>query len=146
MKDISAFEFLKDAKDLPHFLKGLSRSNLLAINIVFKYVVDNCGEYKETSDSKLMAKLNIAIADGNILWLIEEQEVNAAINWIAFSDDMNKNSMRYLLESGFACSKRRDMCNLVNRIKNLIKAADAESWILPHLKLALAYNPGTNGT
>lgn len=137
--DISIFEFLKDARDVPHFLKGLSKTNLLAANVVFRCVVSNCEEYSKARESKLMDKMNKTIDEGNYVWFIDEFEMTAAINMMAFTDPKNKNAMKYLLESGFASQTRRDVGNLVSRIKVLIKSVEAEEWILPHLKLALAY-------
>ena len=69
-RDISIFEFLKDARDVPHFLKGLSKTNLLAMNTAFVCVIDNCKEYNQVRDSKIMEKVKEAVTEGSNVWFL----------------------------------------------------------------------------
>lgn len=144
--DISIFEFLKDARDVPHFLKGLSKTNLLAMNTAFVCVVDNCKEYSQAKNSKIMKIAKEAVAEGTNVWNLRDPELSEAVNVMQFFDTRNKNAMKYILDSAFANPKTRDIERLKKRLNNLIKDVDAQDWILPHLKLALAYSPHTNST
>lgn len=146
-KSASAFEYTKDAKTLRRFFDRLSKTNVKACNVVFLAVIDNCSAYEQLRNNRIIRMLRDSVnREGRVEYSEEDY-----LEMESYRLD-NRNQDGSLSDLGIAMLYVRGRSDThymsydsAYRPFNLIKYAGVGEEILPHLKLALAYCPLTNG-